>query len=70
MLKALINKPQFEYDIHSLIKAFYPGEDVKVWCEETTAPKKEEDGENGGEAVGIGGVFYFYGCVYGDLQGL
>ena len=48
MLKALINKPQFEYDIHSLIKAFYPGEDVKVWCEETTAPKKEEDGENGG----------------------
>ena len=48
MLKALINKPQFEYDIHSLIKAFYPGEDVKVWCEETAAPKKEEDGENGG----------------------
>ncbi len=25
-----INKPQFEYDIHSLVKAFYPGEDVKV----------------------------------------
>ncbi len=48
MLKALINKPQFEYDIHSLIKAFYPGEDVKVWCEETAAPKKEGDGENGG----------------------
>ncbi len=48
MLKALINKPQFEYDIHSLIKAFYPGEDVKVWCEETAAPKKEENGENGG----------------------
>ncbi len=48
MLKALINKPQFEYDIHSLIKAFYPGEDVKVWCEETAAPKKEENGENSG----------------------
>lgn len=48
MLKALINKPQFEYDIHSLIKAFYPGEDVKVWCEETVAPKKEENGENSG----------------------
>ncbi len=25
-----INKPQYEYDIHSLIKAFYPAEEVKV----------------------------------------
>ena len=32
MLKALINKPQFEYDIHSLINAFYPGEYLNVWC--------------------------------------
>ncbi len=32
MRKVFINKPQFEYDIHSLIKAFYPGEDVKVLC--------------------------------------
>ena len=26
-----LNQPQFEYDIHSLVKAFYPGEDVKVF---------------------------------------
>ena len=26
-----LNQPQFEYDIHSLIKAFYPAEDVKVF---------------------------------------
>lgn len=32
MLAVKINKPQFEYDIHSLVKAFYPGEDVKVVC--------------------------------------
>ena len=70
MITICLSEANFEYDIHSLIKAFYPGEDVKVWCEETAAPKKEEDGENGGEAVGIGGVFYFYGRVYGDLQGL
>lgn len=30
MITVFINKPQFEYDIHSLVKAFYPGEDVKV----------------------------------------
>lgn len=32
MIKVLINEAQFEYDIHSLVKAFYPGEDVKVLC--------------------------------------
>jgi len=26
-----LNQPQFEYDIHSLIKAFYPAEEVKVF---------------------------------------
>lgn len=30
MVHVWINKSQFEYDIHSLVKAFYPGEDVKV----------------------------------------
>lgn len=34
MLTVWINKPQFEYDIHSLVKAFYPAEDVKVLCGE------------------------------------
>lgn len=30
MIVVKINKPQFEYDIHSLIRAFYPGVEVKV----------------------------------------
>lgn len=34
MLVVMLNKPQFEYDIHSLIKAFYPGVEVKVLCEQ------------------------------------
>ena len=34
MITILINKPEFEYDIHSLVKAFYPEEDVKVYCGE------------------------------------
>ena len=31
MIVVKLNKPQFEYDIHSLLKAFYPAEDVKVF---------------------------------------
>ena len=30
MIHVWINKSQFEYDIHSLVKAFYLGEEVKV----------------------------------------
>ncbi|MCQ2520107.1 MAG: coproporphyrinogen dehydrogenase HemZ, partial [Lachnospiraceae bacterium] len=30
MINVKINDKQFEYDIHSLVKAFYPGEDVTV----------------------------------------
>lgn len=32
MITVCINKPQFEYDILSLVKSFYPGEEVKVYC--------------------------------------
>ena len=31
MIVVRLNQLQFEYDIHSLVKAFYPGEDVKVF---------------------------------------
>ena len=34
MLAVRLNKPQFEYDIHSIVKAFYPAETVKVFEEE------------------------------------
>ena len=30
MLVVKLNEMQFEYDIHSLVKAFYPGKEVKV----------------------------------------
>ncbi len=33
MITAELNRPNFEYDIHSLIKAFYPSEDVKILYE-------------------------------------
>ena len=35
MIYVNLNKQQFEYDIHSLVKAFYPAEDVKVGVGET-----------------------------------
>ena len=33
MISVFINEAKFEYDIHSLVKAFYPEEDVKVLLE-------------------------------------
>ena len=34
MIAVQLNRRDFEYDIHSLVKAFYPGKDVSVFCEE------------------------------------
>lgn len=34
MIAVKLNRPEFEYDIHSLIKAFYPEENVSVTAEE------------------------------------
>ncbi len=42
MVLVWINKPQFEYDIHSLVKAFFPAEEVKVFCEEEEAGKRKD----------------------------
>ncbi|MCR5310167.1 MAG: coproporphyrinogen dehydrogenase HemZ [Lachnospiraceae bacterium] len=39
MIICVINEPKFEYDIHSLFKAFYPAEEVKV-----TAKREETSG--------------------------
>ena len=30
MIEVIVNRPGFEYDIHSLVKAFFPREDVSV----------------------------------------
>ena len=33
MITVSLNEADFEYDIHSLVKAFYPKEDVKVFAD-------------------------------------
>lgn len=35
MIAVLLNKQDFEYDVHSLIRAFYPGVDVRIFYEQT-----------------------------------
>lgn len=42
MLAVWIDKANFEYDIHSIVKAFYPEETVKVLTPETGEKKIEE----------------------------
>ena len=34
MIEVIVNRPSFEYDIHSLVKAFFPKEDVAVRVQE------------------------------------
>lgn len=40
LLSIVVNQAGFEYDIHSLVKAFYPAQDVKVFVSDS------DDGEN------------------------
>lgn len=40
MIVVKVNRPEFEYDIHSLIKAFYPESDVSVSAEEKMYEEK------------------------------
>ncbi len=42
MITVCLNEANFEYDIHSLVKAFYPGEDVKVFADREKIYKLEE----------------------------
>lgn len=49
MIKVEINKAQFEYDIHSLVKAFYPDKTVKVLTPDTVI-RKNTSGTNAMEA--------------------
>ena len=42
MFAVMINEPKFEYDIHSIVKAFYPEENVKVLTPETAEDKRTE----------------------------
>lgn len=42
MFVVKLNNPRFEYDVHSLVKAFYPEKTVKVLTPETLEEKKAE----------------------------
>ncbi len=43
MMIVLFDKPEFEYDVHSLVKAFYPEEDVEMYY---TCPESDVEGRN------------------------
>lgn len=43
MITVTLNKPEFEYDIHSLVKAFYPAEEVHVAVNEEYKKSSPED---------------------------
>ena len=40
MIIVQLNRQIFEYDVHSLVKSFYPGEDVKIVYE--TSPEEAD----------------------------
>ncbi|MBO5371264.1 MAG: coproporphyrinogen dehydrogenase HemZ [Lachnospiraceae bacterium] len=40
MITVQLNRADFEYDIHSLVKAFYPAEDVKVCVKDKTTEEE------------------------------
>lgn len=44
MIKVQLNRQNFEYDVHSLVKAFYPGEDVLI-CYTEAEEKQEHEKE-------------------------
>ena len=35
MIEVIVNRPSFEYDIHSLVKSFFPREDVQIHVQDT-----------------------------------
>lgn len=39
MIEIIVNRPSFEYDIHSLVKAFFPKEEVSVRVQEAFLQK-------------------------------
>ena len=43
MITVCLNKANFEYDIHSLVKAFYAREEVKVFADQEKIQKLEQE---------------------------
>ncbi len=56
MITVSLNEADFEYDIHSLVKAFYPKEDVKVFADSEKIAELEEKRNS---IVPHGGSFFF-----------
>ncbi len=54
MIPVWLNKPQFEYDIHSLVKAFFPADEVKVFCVEEGTDQTGKTGQKYGMDKGGG----------------
>lgn len=64
MILVKLNRPDFEYDIHSLVKAFYPEQDVSVTAEEKAYDEPillELLIEYGEDEIKINGCEYEYG---------
>ena len=51
MLAVKLNLANYEYDVHSLVKAFYPEETVKVITPETKVETAEEALKEAGSAL-------------------
>ena len=47
MIKVYTNKENYQYDLHSLIKAFYPEQDVKVYDENALCSENEGNPSDG-----------------------
>ena len=43
MITVCLNKAEFEYDIHSLVKAFFAGEEVKVFADSEKISRLEQE---------------------------
>ena len=43
MILVIFNKPDFEYDVHSLLKAFFPKEEIQMYY---SCPPEEVEGQN------------------------
>lgn len=81
MLAVRINQSQFIYDIHSLVKAFYPAEDVKVFVGQEAEETVSSDGlpdiriDFGEEGIamtlaGENGPWSSYGALKRNASGL
>ncbi len=63
MINVTLNQTEFEYDIHSLLKAFFPKEDVEIYyTKEAESDKKNvactsHFGGNGEDATNYFEVF-------------